>query len=51
MDSSFSMVPFLQFEKREKHPTLLKVKLFRGLFACFLYGKNDKKSHKSVSFV
>ena len=60
------LVPFVQFKKREKHPsrsvtfskvaglkpaTLLKVKLFYGCFSRFLNCVNGTKSHNASYLV
>ena len=44
------LVPFVQFRKREKHPTLLKVTLARVFFSRFLNRTVDTKSRK-VSYL
>ena len=65
-DAFCDLVPFVQFEKREKHPwrsftfskvtgfypaALLKVALLHGCFSHFLNCTNGTKSHKTSMMV
>ena len=45
------LVPFVQFKKREKHPTLLKVTLLHGCFSRFLNYTNGTKSLKAPHII